>query len=191
MSSLKSIYESKYARLSDKGNAHTYIDYYEEILKSYRSKVIDLLEIGVKKGGSLKLWHDYFENGNIYGIDVNKSKHLFDGYPRVKTYRFDATSLNDIEKNINMKFDIIIDDGAHTLVSQIFAINFLLPKLKKDGIFIIEDVKDIDKCKSCFTNYELLVPSLNVEIVDRRNIKNSNGISLPDDALVILRYNKE
>ena len=37
-------------------------------------------------------------------------------------------------------FDFIIDDGPHTLKSQIKAILYYFPKLKKNGYLIIEDI---------------------------------------------------
>ena len=45
---------------------------------------------------------------------------------------------------LNVKFDIMIDDGPHTLESMIFFIKNYLPMLKDDGILIIEDVSSID-----------------------------------------------
>ena len=79
-------------------------------------------------------------------------------------------------------FDIIIDDGSHILQSQIFAINLLLPRLKSDGLFIIEDIRNIDAYMLYFKNYEKLIPSLDVEIVDRRKLNNRY-----DDVLVVIR----
>lgn len=49
----------------------------------------------------------------------------------------------DVEFIKNLpNFDIIIDDGPHTLPSQIEAINLYLPKLNKGGVFVIEDIQD-------------------------------------------------
>jgi hypothetical protein len=33
-------------------------------------KEITLLEVGIHKGGSLRLWHDYFPRGQIVGVDL-------------------------------------------------------------------------------------------------------------------------
>jgi hypothetical protein len=40
----------------------------------------------------------------------------------------------------NVKFDVFIDDGPHTLESMKDAIRLYLPCLAEDGIFVIEDV---------------------------------------------------
>jgi hypothetical protein len=42
---------------------------------------------------------------------------------------------------ITNKFDVILDDGPHTLDSMKATIRLYLPKLKPDGILIIEDVQ--------------------------------------------------
>ena len=40
-------------------------------------------------------------------------------------------------------FDVIIDDGPHTLESQVFAVKHYLPLLNEGGVFAIEDIQDI------------------------------------------------
>ena len=44
--------------------------------------------------------------------------------------------------NILPSFDVIIDDGPHTLESQEKAIQLYLPKVNPGGIFIIEDIQE-------------------------------------------------
>ncbi len=41
-----------------------------------------------------------------------------------------------------MKFDVLLDDGPHTLESMIQFIELYLPLLADNGVFIIEDIKD-------------------------------------------------
>ncbi len=46
-------------------------------------------------------------------------------------------------KNVNSTqgtFDVIIDDGGHTMNQQITSFNNLLPKVKSGGIYVIEDL---------------------------------------------------
>ena len=50
---------------------HGYLRIYDPIFSDYVDKEINLLEIGVFKGGSLFLWKDYFPKGQIFGIDLN------------------------------------------------------------------------------------------------------------------------
>ncbi len=59
--------------------------------------------------------------------------------PNVRISIGDAYSKLFSEK-ITEGFDIIIDDGPHTLKTQKIALELYLPKLKPDGIFIVEDI---------------------------------------------------
>ena len=43
------------------------------------AQALNVLEIGVQDGGSIKLWHDYFQNATIYGLDVKKISDTWDG----------------------------------------------------------------------------------------------------------------
>ena len=42
-----------------------------------------------------------------------------------------------------MKFDFLIDDGPHSLISQEKFVELYSPLLNENGILIIEDVQDI------------------------------------------------
>lgn len=129
---------------TDKEYNHNYISsFYEEHFKCYQEQEINLLEIGTGHGGSLILWNDYFPRGNIYGVDVNDYVNpIIDTYPRIK--RFHGNGYEQSFADSLPGFDIIIDDGPHTLESFIDCIKIYLPKVKKDGMLIIEDIPDID-----------------------------------------------
>ena len=56
---------------TDKGHEHIqYLRIYEEVFAPFVDKEIRLLELGVKDGGSLLLWRDYFKKGTIVGVDM-------------------------------------------------------------------------------------------------------------------------
>lgn len=133
---------------SDKNSYHSYIeDVYEEYFSPYRNKKINLLEIGVSYSGSIRLWNEYFKSANIYGIDnfscgsdhKSKSQDLIDG----KIENIKIICKNAYEKSASEdlpQFDIVIDDGPHTLSTQLKCIEIYLSKLKPDGIMFIEDI---------------------------------------------------
>jgi cephalosporin hydroxylase len=133
---------------SDKNSYHTYIeDVYEEYLEPYRNKKINILEIGVSWGGSIRLWNDYFKYAKVYGIDNfscggeyrNKSIDLIEGkLKRVNIVEDNAYSPDIVDQLPD--FDVIIDDGPHTTFSQKEFIRLYLPKLKSGGIMFIEDI---------------------------------------------------
>ena len=44
-------------------------------------------------------------------------------------------------KNKRGYFDVIIDDGGHTMSQQITSITHLLPKMRSGGLYVIEDLE--------------------------------------------------
>jgi len=99
---------------------------------------------GGKPGASLKVWRDYFVNAEIFGADIDK-EILFNS-ERIKTFEVDQTnkeSIKNMWNKINLEnFDLIIDDGLHNYEAGITLFKNSFDKLKKDGIYIIEDVSN-------------------------------------------------
>lgn len=54
--------------MTDKpGNGYTKV--YYEIMKDFRDLPVNFFEIGIFFGASMRMWHDFFPNGRIFGID--------------------------------------------------------------------------------------------------------------------------
>jgi len=129
---------------TDKGTSHSYLELYNRWFHQRQYSAQHIMEIGVNFGGSIKLWHDYFPNSTIYGVDI-EFNHVWDeiqNKSRIQLYQSDAYS-SEFAKYICEKvksFDIIIDDGPHTLETMKRAIELYVPYLSKNGIFIIEDI---------------------------------------------------
>jgi hypothetical protein len=132
---------------SDKGTYHDYINsYYRYEFSGKRKSFVNLLEIGLLEGGSMRLWVDWFKYGKMYGIDVIDIN--IDG--AIIHSNSDAYTNTTSSKFKDCFFDYIIDDGPHTLESQILAIQHWLPKLKIGGKLIIEDVQSMDYADTLF-----------------------------------------
>ena len=119
---------------------HGFIDVYEPYFNGIQ-ECKHILEIGVYHGGSLQYLSDKFENAKIYGVDI-EDKTPFDGN-NVKTYivnQEDRESLNNFLKETDVKFDIIIDDGGHTMKQQQISFGVLFSTLKSGGLYILEDL---------------------------------------------------
>jgi hypothetical protein len=135
---------------TDKNTTHSYLDLYEKLLFSKKETAKNVLEVGICDGGSIKLWHDYFINATIYGLDVKKITDIWDGIKnngRIMLGCFDAYDETNFytqlaSKNIN--FDFLLDDGPHTLESMKQFIKLYSQVMADDGILIIEDVQDWD-----------------------------------------------
>lgn len=120
-----------------------YIPVYDDLFSGIRTKNIKLLEIGIFKGGSLKLWRDYFVNGTVVGLDLMPVQ-VPDTTGRLKTYQGsqDDTKLLDLialEQAPN-GFDVIIDDASH--IGELTRKSFwhlFENHLNSGGMYIIED----------------------------------------------------
>ncbi len=123
-------------------NFHNYTEVYSELFASLRDKPIKFLEIGIYRGNSVKLWENYFPNGELHFIDIT------DAYIQHSTsrsyYHFlsqsDRNALDQFGRNTGGEFDVIIDDGGHTMNQQIISFQHLFPFVKSGGIYIIEDL---------------------------------------------------
>lgn len=161
---------------------HTYTPFYYELLKDRRESIKKVLELGVghykgmrsfvvtydgglkrnyHKGASLYMWRDFFPNAQIYGADI-KPETIFED-ERIKTYLCDERKKEDLLKLVEATgsdIDLFIDDGSHTLGDQIFTSLTLLPLLKKDIIYIIEDVVYSEKLMEALHGYECSRPEI-------------------------------
>lgn len=136
-------------RGTDKGDKKSYIDkFYESQFAVFREKPIRLMEIGFRHGASLALWSTYFVNGKIIGLDNLSDACIQENLTinqdwlnreNVETIIGDAYT-QGFSETLPGRFDIIIDDGPHTIKSQKIAIELYLKKLNKGGLFIIEDI---------------------------------------------------
>ena len=137
---------------SDKAEKHYYHTVYEPEFEALRNEPINILEVGVFKGDSIKAWLEFFPNATIYGIDIFKRIHPDEievlNQDRVKWLKCDSTNIavrNQIKKEWpRIRFDIIIDDGLHTPAANAKTLHNLYPLLKKTGSFYVEDVWPLD-----------------------------------------------
>ena len=160
---------------TDKNIEHSYLPIYDVLFKPYRYKPINILEVGIFKGGSVRLFEDYFMNAKIFGYDIVDQINVPLGNRTTTTIK----NLNQIETNefANSPLTIAIDDGSHNLDDQLLFIKLIYPQLLNGGMLIIEDIQQIEYRKPFFDELHL-----NYELIDLRHIKNR-----PDDVLLIFR----
>ena len=121
---------------------------YEMFLRGFRDQPVKLLEIGIggdwnnpsSGGGSLRMWREYFQRGQIYAVDVfDKSPHNADRIHVRQGSQDDANFLRSVAAEM-AEIDIIIDDGSHFSSHVIKSFETLFPYLKSGGIYIVEDI---------------------------------------------------
>lgn len=130
---------------SDKGNPHTYIEFYQSQFEPKQSRA-RILEIGIKTGGSLLLWSRYFETSRVVGVD------LADTWSAQRPFQSELESAANVELIWNQdstlpfelegNFDFVIDDGAHDWETQWRTFENCWHLVAPGGTYYIEDVEN-------------------------------------------------
>lgn len=120
---------------------HSYVEAAYGKLFEKNLDIKNVLEIGIWKGGSHLLWRDYFPNATVTGIDVGHCNELTN-QERIIQVITDAYTDQAVNLFDDGSFDIIIDDGPHTLHTMKYVVEKYLPKLSKNGILCIEDISE-------------------------------------------------
>lgn len=133
---------------TDKGDklpdGNDYANFYEKWFSQIKYSCKNILEIGIDNGGSLRANYEYFPNSKIIGLDILEKKE-FDN-DRVQTFVLDQGNYNNLDsfcnycRNEGIKFDIIIDDGSHSVSHQQKTFGKFFNLVKDNGIYIIEDL---------------------------------------------------
>ena len=177
--------------------AHTFADYYARLFDRSRREVAKVFECGLgtnnpelissmgikgKPGASLRVWRDYFPNAQIFGADIDRTV-LF-SEDRIQTFYLDQTSPAAIAAYWNQvglqDFDFMLDDGLHSFAAGVCLFENSIDRLAKNGIYIIEDVKQPDLLK--FRQYFADKPYQ----VDYVNLIRP-AVELDDNNLVVIR----
>jgi hypothetical protein len=171
---------------TDKNTVHSYLEGYEPFIKRIRDTAKNVMEIGVLNGGGTKLFHDYFLRAKIYAVDVLpydelpsqiKNKERIIIAASIDAY---STPWINFLKNQGIKFDFILDDGPHSLESNVAVLHKYLDLLTDDGILIIEDIQKYEYIPLLMKE---VPPHLRraTFVIDRREVKNRY-----DDVLFII-----
>lgn len=190
MKSLAEIYEQHAgsdARTGcDKNTVHSYLETYAELLAPYRSTAKRVLEVGIMGGHSLRMWEEFFDGAEVHGVDLcdQPFSGLADLRPMIAEgthhiHLFDAMLSERVEEHFAGKvFDVIIEDASHSIESQLEIYANLKSHVAPGGIYIIEDVENIDASRK---KLEQIDPDCLVRVFDLRDRKKRF-----DDVLVVI-----
>jgi predicted O-methyltransferase YrrM len=121
---------------------HDFARLYERLLWRRRLRPVRVLEIGVYRGASLRMWAAYFPRGEVHGIDIDPTARQY-AADRITIHIGDGSSqevLAPILAQAGGSFDVIVDDGSHRYEHQHPSLLALWPHLAPGGLYAIEDV---------------------------------------------------
>jgi hypothetical protein len=119
-----------------------YFPVFDRHLGKFRNTAVNVLEIGVHYGRSLRMWKDFFgPDACIAGLDINPNCVQFDDPGYVKVYTGDQSDVECLARICAEAgpFDVVIDDGGHRSGAIRTSFDFLYPQLGRHGVYIVED----------------------------------------------------
>ncbi len=119
---------------------HNYLQKYEFFLRDWKEKPLRLLELGVFKGGSERMWKRYFPRAQIFGVDIDEACRVY-AEERIEIRIGDLSQDEMLESLKEIRPHIIVDDASHFWSHQIKALFALFPALPSGGIYILEDLE--------------------------------------------------
>lgn len=88
------------------------------------------------------MWEEYFKSAELHFMDITDQGIQY--FSKRSHYHLcnqeNAEQLQGFVKTTGGDFDIIIDDGGHTMKQQITSFSVLFPHVKSGGMYIIEDL---------------------------------------------------
>ena len=121
---------------------HGYTKIYDRVFAGIRELPLSFLEIGVYRGGSIKMWEEYFPNARICGIDNDEECKQFEG-GRIQIFigdQRDPEFLRQVVEDAGGGLDIVLDDGGHCMDQQIGSFEILWKYMNSGGVYVIEDL---------------------------------------------------
>lgn len=122
---------------------HEYTPVYFDLLHKQRHLVKSVLEIGINRGCSLRMWAEFFPQARIIGLDIEPSTLVHAG-DRIQCFLADQNDPHSLRNALQQAnahpFDLIIDDGSHLMHHQAISMATLLPLLSDIGVYVIEDI---------------------------------------------------
>lgn len=124
----------------------SYFEVYDRLFCNFRGTGRPILEIGTDGGGGLMSYSEYFSSASIWGMDISPAPEHIKQHTVISHWQINAYSSEAVETASHALkfggFQVIIDDGPHSVESQEFFVRFYPPLLSDTGMAIVEDIQD-------------------------------------------------
>lgn len=123
---------------------------YESLVRNLRPQFV--FELGIYKGGSSIFFHQLSQAKKMVAIEIsenriesldrysaslgNDSFKAFHGVNQTDRHKIHRIMEEEFD---NSSLDLIIDDASHFLEETTESFNLLFPRLRKNGVYVIED----------------------------------------------------
>lgn len=140
----KSLKELGRAYRTDKVTFHRYDRVYEPLFLPWKHRPTRMLEIGIYRGGNLRMWLDWFEQLDLWAVDIDPTCMEKVHHRNLRCLlgdQGDRTFLRDLASDIGPGgLDLVIDDGSHKNKDQQISFEELWPLVRPGGLYVIEDM---------------------------------------------------
>jgi hypothetical protein len=121
-------------------NGLAYTDVYEKYLGPWRRRSFTLLELGVHRGDSLRMWNAYLPRATVIGLDLEQ-------IAADRASEFDVTIGSQTDADVlggildrHPDVRVVIDDASHITALTLASFRYLFPRLPRGSLYVIEDV---------------------------------------------------
>jgi SAM-dependent methyltransferase len=125
----------------------------EDLVEHAPKKAKNILDLGICKGGSIALCNELFSPKRLVGVDKRSERvDLLDKYAAKQsfpdairlhydTFQDDPEALSSILRDDfrDEPLDLVVDDCSHMYEPTRVSLNYLFPRLRPGGVYVIED----------------------------------------------------
>lgn len=172
---------------NEKIKSHKYSIFYEKYFSKMKNEKIKILEIGSHEGRGIASFYYYFPRAHLYGANINpfqmvyKSKRITELFVDVASKKI----LKNLSLHLNFDLDIIIDDASHNLRDILITFPIFFKKLKKNGIYVIEDMDQLQVFKELNPYHNELTPKEILSKIKKKENFQSSFINNNDKNFLI------
>jgi len=120
---------------------HNYTPVYWDLMCEKQYEEVNILEIGVLTGASIRMWLEFFPRSTVFALDVDEValERLRGTSHRIIPMLGSQTDFLVWNSFPRVSYDFIIDDGSHIPNDQMRTFEENFHRVKSGGFWIIED----------------------------------------------------